>query len=329
MLGSRLGSQLSQRGTSLCRWGWLAALALLCACGDDDGTSRPTAVSLAEVVTESHTFVDTSRPTAANGDFGGAPHRTIDTRIWLAPVALDSPACRGDRCALVVLAHGFGGSTARFDALARRLAAAGYVVAAPAFPLTNQNAPGGHLTAFGDVASQPADISYVIDEVLKASGSSGTTLYGRIDEASIAAVGHSLGGAAVIAAGRNDCCRDQRIGAAVLVAPAAVIVEGTFREPYAGAGPPTLTIAGSADPVVPPAIVEPFHADIEPPKVYLELDGGDHVFIVEATENRLDPLLERTAEMTIAFLDRTFAGVDVVPQVAERLRGEGHVVTVD
>lgn len=317
------------RDSWLLRGGAAVAAMLVVACGSDDGQNRPATVPLAEVISASQTFVDASRPTAANGTFSGAPQRTLDTRLWLAPEALDRPACRGDRCALFVLAHGFGGSTARFDAIARRLAAVGYVVAAPAFPLTNERAPGGYFTAFGDVVSQPADLSHVIDALLEMNRTPGSILSGRIDEARIAALGHSLGGTTVIAATRNECCRDERIGAAVLVAPAAIIVQGTFGEPYTSTGPPTLSIAGDRDPVVPPSLVMPFHAAIAPPKVYLELEGGDHVFIIEATADHFDPLLERTADLTIAFLDRTFAGIDAVPQVAARLRGEGHLVAVE
>ena len=303
---------------------------LVAACGsDDDAANLPSETGLADVVTETATFVDASRPTRPNGSFAGAPQRTLATRIWVAPTALARPACDGERCALVVLAHGFGGSTARFDAIARRLAAAGYVVAAPAFPLTNESAPGGHFTAFGDVVSQPADVSFVIDELLALDAEPSSILHERIDERNIAVLGHSLGGATAVAATRSDCCRDERIGAVALLAPASFIVAGTFGGTVSTAGPPTLTIVGTEDPLVTPASVASFVTTIEPPKAYVELQGGDHVFIIEATENFLDPLLERTAAMTIAFFDQSFAGAGDVAQVAADLRAEGHTVTLD
>ncbi len=308
----------------------IAACALLIACGsDDDASNLPSETGLADVLTDSATFVDTSRPTRPNGSFAGAPQRTLVTRLWLAETALDRPACDGERCGLVVLAHGFGGSTARFDAIARRLAAAGYIVAAPAFPLTNENAPGGHFTAFGDVVSQPADVSFVIDEVLALDADPSSILHDRIDERHIAVLGHSLGGATAVAATRSDCCRDDRIGAVALLAPASFIVAGTFGGPVATAGPPTLTIVGTEDPLVTPASVASFVTTIEPPKAYVELQGGDHVFIIEATDAHLDPLLERTAAMTVAFLDQSFAGADDVERVAADLRSEGHTVDLD
>lgn len=314
----------------LCAVAILAGCTGIAACGsDDDASNLPSETGLADVETDTVTFVDVSRPTRANGSFAGAPERTLVTRLWLAETALDRPACDGERCALVILAHGFGGSTARFDAIARRLAAVGYIVAAPAFPLTNENAPGGHLTAFGDVVSQPADVSFVIDELLGLDADPSSLLHERIDDRHVAVLGHSLGGATAVAATRSDCCRDERIGAVALLAPASFIVAGTFGGPVSNAGPPTLTIVGTEDPLVTPASVASFVTSIEPPKVYVELEGGDHVFIIEATDAHLDPLLERTAAMTVAFFDQSFAGADDVPKVAADLRAEGHAVELD
>ncbi len=45
--------------------------------------------------------------------------------------------------------------------------AAGYVVAAPAFPLTSRNVPGGPNA--GDVLNQPADMSFLISSMIRAS----------------------------------------------------------------------------------------------------------------------------------------------------------------
>src|SRR5262249_48913050 len=129
-------------------WCVAAVLALAAGCGDHGTASAPGAT----VVGEERTFVDASRPTPANGSYPGAGERTLATRLWYLerPVrSLAACGADGGPCALVVLAHGFGGSTARFDAFGRALAAAGYVVAAPAFPLTNDQAPGGHTTAIG------------------------------------------------------------------------------------------------------------------------------------------------------------------------------------
>ncbi len=66
---------------------------------------------------------------------------------------------------LIVFSHGLGASPSAYQGLLVRWAAAGYVVAAPAFPKTNTAATGG--IDPGDFANQPADVSAVISGTLK------------------------------------------------------------------------------------------------------------------------------------------------------------------
>jgi hypothetical protein len=55
------------------------------------------------------------------------------------------------------------------------------VVAAPAFPVTNHNAPGSvSLERLKDAGQQPADVSFVITQLLAAGATPGDALYGRI-----------------------------------------------------------------------------------------------------------------------------------------------------
>ncbi|HYD48289.1 MAG TPA: hypothetical protein VEB21_08080 [Terriglobales bacterium] len=61
----------------------LLACLILSGCGDDsDSTSAPlptpAAVSRSETI-----FIDSSRPTARNGSFPGAPERALRTVVWL------------------------------------------------------------------------------------------------------------------------------------------------------------------------------------------------------------------------------------------------------
>lgn len=261
------------------------ALAALCAllpivgCGGD-GIATPVSDALVE---ETRALVDASRATPANGAAPAVGTRTLDTRLWYREQAAPgTPACGRRGCALVVLAHGFGGNTARFEALARDLADRGWIVAAPAFPLTNDAAPGGHLTGLGDTVRQPGDLSFVVDELLAAAGDPADPLAGRLDpQRSVGLLGHSLGGTTAVAATRLDCCRDARIAATVLVAPGVVLVEPLFRSPGSAAGPPTLVVNGSRDPVVPPATSRAWFESIEGPAGLVVLDGGAHSDIVE------------------------------------------------
>ncbi len=309
----------------VCAFGMIAVIG----CGDDS-TTRETSVALDQVTNEVRTIVDQTRPTMANGSFVGADERSIETHLWYAEAALARPACRGERCALIILAHGFGGNPARFDAIGRRLAAAGYIVAAVRFPLTNEAAPGGFISAFGDLVNQPADLSRVLDALLEADAHTADPLYRRIDADRVALLGHSLGGATVIASTRLTCCSDPRIDANILVAPLTA-VSGAFGEEVSTDAFPTLIIQGSEDPILPPRQVAAFREAIDAPKVYVELDGGGHVLVIEATETRFSPLLDRSAEVSVAFLDRYLSGEgdEELELVAGRLRDEGHIVDLN
>lgn len=147
---------------------------------------------------------------------------------------------------LVVQAHGFDGHPRKFTQLATAWAEAGYVVAVPAFPLTNDRS--GAPNVVGDYVNQPADVAFVIDEVLRLSTGGHPVLGGRVDEARIGVSGLSLGGSTIYGLAFNDCCRDDRVDAVALMS--------TLPLPYADdryvfEGAPMLFLQISDDPVVP------------------------------------------------------------------------------
>jgi predicted dienelactone hydrolase len=307
-------------------------LALVAACGDGDhnGVAGESQIAASDVRTEVRHLVDTSRVTPPNGSAPGLSERDIATRLWYAPQPLAAPACRGKRCKVVLLAHGFGGRTSRFDALARQLAAVGYLVAAPSFPRTNQDAPGGHLNGLDDLSAQPGDLTFVLDSLAAAAADPQDPLHGRVDTGDSGAVGHSLGGATVVAATRTDCCGDARIAAAALVAPVPQIVEPLIGEAWSGSGPPTLVIGGSVDPIVSPASLAAFYDAILPPRLQLEVSGGNHVDLIENYLAAPDPHLAPTAEALRAFFDTYLGGAaDEIAPAFAALEAAGNPVRLD
>src|SRR5262249_14135321 len=115
------------------------------------------------VGTTSMTLVDSSRPTMANGTYPGALDRTLATLVWYpadgaggadAPVAHDGPPSP-----LVVSSHGLGAPPNQSTQYTIHLASHGYVVVAPAFPLSKLGAPGGPTLA--DAPNQAGDVSFL------------------------------------------------------------------------------------------------------------------------------------------------------------------------
>jgi predicted dienelactone hydrolase len=183
------------------------------------------------------TFVDRSRPTAKNGDFAGAPERTLEATLWY-------PEGAAGRLPLLVYSHGFMSMRAENVPLAELMASHGYAVVSVDYPLTNRRAPGGPFV--GDVVNQPGDVSFLIDQLL-ALPEGERPFAGTLDPERIGAVGLSLGGLTTTLASFHPRLRDPRIRAAVSIAGPAAMFDRRF---FASAALPFLMIAGTADAMV-------------------------------------------------------------------------------
>ncbi len=281
---------------------------LVSACASSSGTSSdtrggarttssvPTATD-GEVVTRTETFVDTERTTEAPNP---APERTLVTTIRLPEDGGPYP--------LVVLAHGANGHPRKFVKLTTAWAEAGYVVAAPAFPNSNDEAPGG--IAVGAYTHQPEDVSFVIDEVLALAEASEGPLAGRVDARRVGVAGLSFGAATIYGVTFHSCCRDPRIDAAI--AMAGVLL------PYAPGefdlvGVPLLILHGDADPVLGIELDADAYARAAPPKIFVTIHGGGHA---EPFEDSLDPADEMVEAVTTDFWDVYLGGQ---PDALDRL----------
>ena len=108
---------------------------------------------------------------------------------------------------LIVFGHGFWGHPRKFGRLFARWVDAGFLVAAPAFPHTNDENPPPYLIE--DVANQPADVSFVLDELLAR---------GLGDPERVGVGGFSLGAETALAVGLHPRDADPRVRAVVAVA---------------------------------------------------------------------------------------------------------------
>jgi dienelactone hydrolase len=275
-----------------CRAAVVAVMVVLAGCGstseDDDAGSGTTAPPMAEaaaplevdVVTE--TFVDSSRPTAAGAQTPARPDRTIVTRI--AHPASDGPY------PLIVLSHGATGHPDEYAETIRLWASDGFVVASPAFPLTNREVPGA-LTNAGDVANQPGDVSFVIDEVLAANDDPSSPLHGVVDPEAIGVVGHSLGGATTWAVSFNTATRDERIDSTVVFAGLTMPMPGG--ELALDSGLPLLVLHGDRDDLVMDTDLAAYEQAVSP-KWFVTLLGATHVPAFTDGESPHDELVTRT-----------------------------------
>ncbi|NND67453.1 MAG: hypothetical protein HKN19_07700 [Halioglobus sp.] len=186
------------------------------------------------------TFVDDSRPTAANGDYAGDSSRRLEGQVW-------HPADNaGGPYPLIVYSHGFTSTWEGGAYLAQHMASLGYVVVAVNYPLTNFMAPGGPNVM--DVVNQPADISFMIDRLIADSATAGHALEGMVDQSRIGLTGISLGGMTTTLASFHPEMRDERIGAALSIAgPTAMFTKKFFTH----ADVPFLMLAGDIDALVP------------------------------------------------------------------------------
>jgi alpha-beta hydrolase superfamily lysophospholipase len=261
---------------------------------------RPTPDGPFAVGRRDEVFVDTSRPTKQNQEAPARPSRTLPTIVLYpaagAPVEQEVPGAAPlvdeGPFPLVVFAHGFTGNAPAYVPSMRHWAAAGYVVAAPTFPLTSAGAAGGLNVT--DYVEQPADVRYVLDSVL-ALAADGGPLAGMVDEEHVAVGGHSLGAVTTVALAFNDCCQDPRIDAVFPVSAATWDFDG---RPDERRDLPVLLIHGTADDTLAYAGSVDLYRRVTPPKFLVELVNGPHLAFFGG------PWPALIDEAVIGFLDR-------------------------
>ena len=243
--------------------------------GDGAAAAGPSGVGVVH-----ETFVDTTRSTPKSRDVPEQAQRTLVTSVYYpsteAPVGqvVDgaAPDLEAGPYPLVVFSHGLGGSPESSTHVIEEIAAAGFVVVAPVFPLTSSTNPGG--PDAGDTGNQPGDVSFLIDTATAGAGDGAGVFAGLIDPLEVAAVGHSNGGITTLGVSANTCCRDDRIDAAVVLSGNPAPFRGGEYE-FADA-PPTLLVHGTADELVPYEEAKRVFNELDGPKGLLTLDDVDH-----------------------------------------------------
>jgi pimeloyl-ACP methyl ester carboxylesterase len=219
-----------------------------------------------EVSHQSIDWVDTSRPTMANGDFKGSSSRELKGRIWFPTDKQGAPY------PLLVYSHGYMSNYKEGEYILDFLASHGYVAVSVDFPLSNGSSPGGAVIA--DTANQAGDVDFLIDQMLTRSRQADNLLDGRVDGNRVAALGLSLGGLTTELAAFAPQLKDPRIRAAISMAGPSQFFTPEF---FADSTMPFMYIGGTGDAIV------PYRQNAEPiPSKYknsilVTLDSGNHV----------------------------------------------------
>jgi len=254
---------------------------------DAPTTAAPVLTAPFQISTMTQTFVDTSRPTVPAGGGAKLPSRTLITTI----VYPDAPG----PFPLIELSHGVTGSPSRLSLISAAWARAGFVVALPQFPLTSNPSgdPAGDDAAdanTADVNNQPADVSFVLDNMLRLNGDDTSPIFGRIDPDRIGVAGHSLGAATTYGVAFNSCCADPRVKAVVIMAGFVFVNPpgNLFTRKL-----PVLILHGDADPTLNIALDRAIYPQLAGPKWFVTLLGAQHSPPFEDTASPYDSLVEK------------------------------------
>jgi fermentation-respiration switch protein FrsA (DUF1100 family) len=217
-----------------------------CASGSPDSPEAPAAPATSGAPQQSAEVV-TSELNLNRGD------RPLPTKVW-------TPAAGGPY-PLIYFSHGLTSQPDDYADLITAWAQAGFVVAAPWYPHTWNQAAQFNAD---DVVNQPADAQYVITELL-------TALSGRIDPGRIAAAGHSAGGITTI--GLFTGARDARLKAGLVISGRQMPAPA----PFSGTPAPMLFVQGKLDETVTYEQAFGAYNEVPWPKAFLELPRGTHL----------------------------------------------------
>ncbi len=238
-------------------------------------------------------LVDTSRSAHFRNGTGG-PRVLVTSVRYPRGVRTPMP--------LIVFCHGFATTPHVYARLLDAWARAGFVVAAPVFPVESANAPGG--PSEDDLVNEPGDVSFVISQFTRARN----PVRRLIDPARIAVAGQSDGAEAALAVAYDPRYLDRRIDAAVILSGAGL--PGTMRFP-AGT-PPLLAAQGTADTINRPDLTRSYFRLARRPRFLLWLIGAPHL-APYVSSDRWASAVRRT---TTAFLERYLRDGPLAPLLA-------------
>lgn len=217
--------------------------------------------------------------------------RPLPTTIWYPAAGVKPPTddpggavpgapVAAGRFPIVLFSHGLHSLPEQHAQLTVRWAAAGFVVAAPAYPHSRL---GAARFDRADVRQQPADAWYVVRRVAALDLALGDPFAGHLDPSRIAAVGHSAGGyttAGLFTAGHSRALRG------------GIVIAGGMRDRFGGPAARMLFVHGSADPIVPAARGHAAYLQVRWPKAFLTVVGQGHGEYLRPGATGFEPVVD-------------------------------------
>jgi hypothetical protein len=252
--------------------------------------------------------VDTAKPEPARYPNPARSTRFLPISIWY-PAASGAISARDTFWAkartghfpLIVFAPGFNSNPATYQVFLHAVAAQGYIVAAPTFPI-EASIPGeaGPSRSNTEIIYQIYDMSAVISQMLAYARTPGNFLNYAMSQTQIGVIGHSDGGMTVAGMTMSSSYVDSRIKTAVVMS---------------GAGPyglswrnrkvvPLLMEQADLDPYNSPSSAAWLFNHVTGPRAYLGLHGVYHIWPL----NGNDKIADLTRRTVIAHLNGQLKG---------------------
>lgn len=183
------------------------------------------------------------------------------------------PYNSGEAYPLVAFGNGYLEPVSSYSVILDYWASEGYVVAAPQFPLSQNDSIGGPWEA--DILNQPGDLSAAIGFMVAQNAKASSIFHGLVNTSEIAVSGQSDGADAALAVGYNTCCRNSSVKAVVSLSGAELSsYPGKY---FTSPGPALLVVQGTDDSVNVPSDSKTVFDAARSPKYYLTLIGADHL----------------------------------------------------
>jgi dienelactone hydrolase len=225
--------------------------------------------------------VDTARGAPARSPSPAMSRRNLPIEIWYPAVGHISSSdqfwatARANHFPLVVFAPGFDSNPDTYQPFLHAIAAQGFIVAAPVFPIEASIAGAAPASRSNtEILNQMYDMSAVISQMITYARTPGNFLGGAMSQTQIGIIGHSDGAMTVAGMTMSTSFSDPRIKAAVVMNGAGPLGLAWNKRAVV----PTMVEQATGDPYNNPANSQWLFNHVTGSRDYLTVDGPYHIW---------------------------------------------------